>query len=74
MNTQYRIKTFLILSEKALREGYLREGACNCGSNFSAPPLSRFFGIFLADTRKIPAGGTGLPKATQYNIMPSSPA
>ena len=26
MSTHYRTKTFLILSKKALREGFLREG------------------------------------------------
>ena len=71
MSTHYRTKTFLILSKKALREGFLREGACNCGSNFSAPPLSRFFGVFLADARKIPAGGTGTfnNKTAQYHAI-----
>ena len=42
----------LLSSGGALRDGSLRKGACNCGSNFSAPSLSRFFGYFLIGIRK----------------------
>ena len=42
----------LHINDKALRDGFLRKGACSCGSKISAPSLSRFFGYFLMPIRK----------------------
>ena len=38
--------------DEAVRVWIQGEGACNCGSNFSAPLLGRFFGYFLIGIRK----------------------
>ena len=45
--------------DDALREEFSRAGACSSGSQISVPPPSRFFGYFLIDISKYPAGGTG---------------
>ena len=40
--------------DKAVRVGYIGEGACNCGSNFSAPPLCRILWVLSWRSKKVP--------------------
>ena len=40
--------------EVALREGYIGEGACSCGSKISAPPLCRILWVLSWRSKKVP--------------------
>ena len=50
--SQMMRRSILLPIEKALREGYPGEGACNCGSNFSAPPLGRLLSCLSCRNKK----------------------
>ena len=53
----YRTETLCVLSEKALREGYIGEGAYDCGSkHLSASPVPHSLGTFLAEQESTAPG------------------
>ena len=55
---------------QAARVGYIGEGACNCGSNFLAPPLCRILWILSWRTKKVsPPAGTGTSSIEKGKVL-----
>ena len=62
-------RNILLFGNQAVRERYIGEGACNCGSNFLAPLLCRILWVLSWRDKKVPPpAGTGTIDTTQSQV------